>query len=169
MKYPYLLRWVKEYLACHHKGYKPEMPDSTSQVRTSDTNPALCSGQAHSIRGHLLNLDLREAPRAETEQPHSDDHKHHGVHNRSKVRRANQRSAQSIHSIRERIEFRHKRQRLRQIVQRKQRARWIKRLTPYRISSVLVHNLSDYPTKTRSLDGTLRQIRPNYCCRGKDH
>jgi hypothetical protein len=27
MKYPYLLRWVNECLACHHKGYKPEMPE----------------------------------------------------------------------------------------------------------------------------------------------
>ena len=26
MQYPYLLRWVNECLACHHKGYKPEMP-----------------------------------------------------------------------------------------------------------------------------------------------
>jgi len=27
MQYPYLLRWVNECLACHHKGYKPEMPE----------------------------------------------------------------------------------------------------------------------------------------------
>jgi hypothetical protein len=26
MLYPYLARWVNECLACHHKGYKPEMP-----------------------------------------------------------------------------------------------------------------------------------------------
>jgi hypothetical protein len=25
MQYPYLLRWVHEWLSCHHKGYKPEM------------------------------------------------------------------------------------------------------------------------------------------------
>jgi hypothetical protein len=27
MKYPYMLRWVNERLSCHHKGYKPEMPE----------------------------------------------------------------------------------------------------------------------------------------------
>jgi len=27
MKYPYLLRRVNECLSCHHKGYKPEMPE----------------------------------------------------------------------------------------------------------------------------------------------
>ena len=27
MRYPYLLRWVNECLCCHHKGYKPEMPE----------------------------------------------------------------------------------------------------------------------------------------------
>jgi hypothetical protein len=27
MQYPYLLRWVNECLSCHHKGYKPEMPE----------------------------------------------------------------------------------------------------------------------------------------------
>jgi len=27
MKYPYMLRWVCECLSCHHKGYKPEMPE----------------------------------------------------------------------------------------------------------------------------------------------
>jgi hypothetical protein len=27
MRYPYLLRWVNECLSCHHKGYKPEMPE----------------------------------------------------------------------------------------------------------------------------------------------
>jgi hypothetical protein len=27
MQYPHLLRWVNECLACHHKGYKPEMPE----------------------------------------------------------------------------------------------------------------------------------------------
>ncbi len=26
-KYPYMLRWVNECLSCHHKGYKPEMPE----------------------------------------------------------------------------------------------------------------------------------------------
>jgi hypothetical protein len=27
MKYPHMLRWVNECLSCHHKGYKPEMPE----------------------------------------------------------------------------------------------------------------------------------------------
>ncbi len=27
MQNPYLLRWVNECLSCHHKGYKPEMPE----------------------------------------------------------------------------------------------------------------------------------------------
>ncbi len=27
MTYPHLNRWVNECLSCHHKGYKPEMPE----------------------------------------------------------------------------------------------------------------------------------------------
>lgn len=25
--YPYLRKWVNECVACHHRGYKPEMPE----------------------------------------------------------------------------------------------------------------------------------------------
>ena len=27
MKYPHLARWVNECISCHHRGYKPEMPE----------------------------------------------------------------------------------------------------------------------------------------------
>ena len=32
MQNRHLLRWVNECLACHHKGYKPEMPEPDADI-----------------------------------------------------------------------------------------------------------------------------------------
>jgi hypothetical protein len=58
------------------------MPRS-AKSSVADSSTLLCA-RAQST-GHLLNLDLREAPRPETQQPHSDHCEHDGIHDRAKV------------------------------------------------------------------------------------